>query len=126
MVARLRLCGCLSTAQATAIATRSGWRAPMAGRRGASPPARRAIRRLAPGQCHVTAPLWLPDGPSILTTARRDPEAGSIFAFYDLLRVPVPAEGRGQATRLTEAGFSYYDPEPSPDGRLLALRRLPD
>ena len=57
---------------------------------------------------------------------RAIPRPISIFAYYDLLRVPVPAEGRSEATRLTEAGFSYYDPEPSPDGRLIALRRLPD
>jgi len=83
-------------------------------------------RRLTDGDWHYSAPVWMPDGQSILTTATRDPEADSIFAYYDLLRVPVPAEGRGEATRLTEAGFSYYDPEPSPDGRLIALRRLPE
>jgi dipeptidyl aminopeptidase/acylaminoacyl peptidase len=83
-------------------------------------------RRLTDGDWHYSAPVWMPDGQSILTTATRDPEADSIFAYYDLLRVPVPADGRGEATRLTEAGFSYYDPEPSPDGRLIALRRLPD
>ena len=83
-------------------------------------------RRLTDGDWHYSAPVWMPDGQSILTTATRDPEADSIFAYYDLLRVPVPAVGRAEATRLTEAGFSYYDPEPSPDGRLIALRRLPD
>jgi len=83
-------------------------------------------RRLTEGDWHYSAPVWMPDGQSILTTATRDPEADSIFAYYDLLRVAVPAEGRAEATRLTEAGFSYYDPEPSPDGRLIALRRLPD
>jgi dipeptidyl aminopeptidase/acylaminoacyl peptidase len=83
-------------------------------------------RRLTDGDWHHSAPVWMPDGQSILTTATRDPEADSIFAYYDLLRVPVPAEGRGEAVRLTEAGFSYYDPEPSPDGRLIALRRLPE
>jgi dipeptidyl aminopeptidase/acylaminoacyl peptidase len=89
-----------------------------------APPAR--PRRLTDGDWHHSPPVWMPDGQSILTTATRDPEADSIFAYYDLLRVPVPAEGRGEATRLTEAGFSYYDPEPSPDGALIALRRLPE
>jgi len=83
-------------------------------------------RRLTDGDWHHSAPVWMPDGQSILTTATRDPEADSIFAYYDLLRVQVPTEGRGQVVRLTEAGFSYYDPEPSPDGRLIALRRLPE
>ena len=83
-------------------------------------------RRLTDGDWHYSAPVWMPDGLSILTTATRDPEADSIFAYYDLLRVPVPTTGRGEAQRLTEAGFSYYDPEPSPDGRLIAQRRLPD
>ncbi|HEU5099243.1 MAG TPA: hypothetical protein VFU22_09500 [Roseiflexaceae bacterium] len=83
-------------------------------------------RRLTDGDWHHSAPVWMPDGQSILTTATRDPEADSIFAYYDLLRVPAPTEGHGEAVRLTEAGFSYYDPEPSPDGRLIALRRLPE
>ena len=43
---------------------------------------------------NLTSAVWMPDGQSILTTATRDPEADSIFAYYDLLRVPVPlAEG---------------------------------
>jgi dipeptidyl aminopeptidase/acylaminoacyl peptidase len=83
-------------------------------------------RRLTDGDMHYAAPVWMPDGTAILTTATRDPEADSIFAYYDLLRVPVPDTGRGEPARLTEAGFSYYDPEPSPDGRLIALRRLSD
>jgi len=83
-------------------------------------------RRLTEGDLHYAAPTWMPDGHSLLTTATRDPEADSLFAYYDLLRVPVPAEGRGTPQRLTEEGFSYYDPEPSPDGSLIALRRMPD
>jgi len=83
-------------------------------------------RRLTDGDMHYAAPTWMPDGHSLLTTATRDPEADSIFTYYDLLRVPVPAEGRAESQRLTQEGFSYYDPEPSPDGRLIALRRLPD
>ncbi|HEY3229030.1 MAG TPA: S9 family peptidase [Roseiflexaceae bacterium] len=83
-------------------------------------------RRLTDGDLHYGAPAWMPDGGSILTTATRDPEADSLFAYYDIFRVPVPAEGRAEARRLTEAGFSYYDPHPSPDGRLIALRRLPE
>jgi dipeptidyl aminopeptidase/acylaminoacyl peptidase len=83
-------------------------------------------RRLTDGDLHHGAPAWMPDGSAILTTATRDPEADSLFAYYDILRVPVPAEGRAAAERLTEAGFSYYDPHPSPDGSLIALRRLPD
>jgi dipeptidyl aminopeptidase/acylaminoacyl peptidase len=68
----------------------------------------------------------MPDGGAILTTATRDPEADALFAYYDLVRVPVPAEGRGEIERLTETGYSYYDPRPSADGALIALRRLPD
>ena len=83
-------------------------------------------RRLTDGNLHYGAPAWMPDGSAILTAATRDPEANSLFAYYDILRVPVPAEGRAAAERLTEAGFSYYDPHPSPDGSLIALRRLPD
>ncbi len=89
----------------------------------AAPP---APRRLTDGDVHYGAPAWTPDGRAILTTATRDPEADAIFAFYDVLRVPVPAAGRAEAERLTAPGFSYYDPEPSPDGRLIALRRRSD
>src|SRR5207247_10317306 len=78
------------------------------------------------GERRHGAPVWMPHGQSILTTATRDPEADSIFSYYELLRVPVSLTGRGAVQRLTEAGFSYYDPEPSPDGRWIALRRLPE
>jgi dipeptidyl aminopeptidase/acylaminoacyl peptidase len=88
------------------------------------PPAR--ARRLTDGDLHFGAPVWMPDGRSILTTATRDPEADALFAYYDLVRIPAPDEGRGEAERLTETGYSYYDPHPSPDGALIALRRLPD
>lgn len=83
-------------------------------------------RRLTDGDLHYAAPVWMPKGDAILTTATRDPEADSLFAYYDVLCVPVPDEGRDEAERMTERGFSYYDPHPSPDGRLIALRRLPD
>lgn len=79
-------------------------------------------RRLTDGDLHHAAPAWMPDGASLLTTATRDPEADSLFAYYDVLRVPVEPGGRPQP--LTEAGFSYFDPRPSPDGSLIAFRRL--
>jgi dipeptidyl aminopeptidase/acylaminoacyl peptidase len=83
-------------------------------------------RRLTDGDLHFGAPVWMPDSGSILATATRDPEADALFAYYDLVRVPAPAEGRAAAQTLTETGYSYYDPHPSPDGALIALRRLPD
>jgi dipeptidyl aminopeptidase/acylaminoacyl peptidase len=83
-------------------------------------------RRLTDGDLHYGPPVWLPDGSAILTTATRDPEADALFAYYDVFRVPVPDHGRGEAQRLTAPGFSYYDPRPSPDGRLIALLRRPD
>ena len=80
-------------------------------------------RRVTDGDMHFSAPAWMPDGQSLLTTATRDPEADSLFAFYDVLRVPLDG---GKPQSLTEAGFSYFDPQPSPDGMQIAFRRLPE
>jgi dipeptidyl aminopeptidase/acylaminoacyl peptidase len=78
-------------------------------------------RRLSDGDIHYGAPAWMPDGQSLLTTATRDPEADSLFAYYDVMRLPLDG---GAATSLTSAGFSYFEPQASPDGRLIAFRRL--
>lgn len=83
--------------------------------------ARPQPRRITAGDLHFGPPAWMPDGASLLTTATRDPEADSLFAFYDVLRVP--AAGGPPAT-LTAAGYSYFDPQPSPDGSRIAFRRL--
>jgi dipeptidyl aminopeptidase/acylaminoacyl peptidase len=79
-------------------------------------------RRLTDGDVHYSAPTWMPDGQALLTTATRDPEADSLFAYYDILRLPLD----GSPQILTEAGFSCFDPQPSPDGRQIAFRRLPE
>lgn len=78
-------------------------------------------RRLTDGDLHHAAPSWMPDGQSLLTTATRDPEADSLFAYYDVLRVPIDG---GKPVSLTTAGHSYFDPQASPDGSLIAFRRL--
>jgi dipeptidyl aminopeptidase/acylaminoacyl peptidase len=80
-----------------------------------------AARRLTDDDVHFSAPAWLPDGSALLTTATRDPEADSLFAYYDIVRVPVPDSGRAPAARLTSAGYSCFSPRPSPDGRLIAF-----
>ncbi|NTW97636.1 MAG: S9 family peptidase, partial [Oscillochloris sp.] len=78
-------------------------------------------RRITHGDLHHAPPAWMPDGGSLLTTATRDPEADSLFAYYDVLRVPVDG---GTPQTLTEAGHSYLDPQPSPDGTMIAFRRV--
>jgi dipeptidyl aminopeptidase/acylaminoacyl peptidase len=80
-------------------------------------------RRLTDGDVHHAPPAWMPDGGSLLTTATRDPEADSLFAYYDVLRVPAAG---GAPTILTQPGHSYFDPQPSPDGARIAFRRLPE
>ncbi|MFV9505825.1 MAG: S9 family peptidase [Oscillochloridaceae bacterium umkhey_bin13] len=77
--------------------------------------------RLTEGDLHYAAPTWMPDGTALLTTATRDPEADSLFAYYDVLRLP---RDGGRPITLTTAGFSYFDPQPSPDGKLIAFERL--
>lgn len=83
----------------------------------APPPA----RRITDGDLHYGPPTWMPDGQSLLTTATRDPEADSLFAYYDVLRLPLDG---GKPVTLTAAGFSYFDPQPSPDGSMIAFQRL--
>jgi dipeptidyl aminopeptidase/acylaminoacyl peptidase len=82
-----------------------------------------AGRRVTDGDIHFSAPAWMPDGSALLSTATRDPEADSLFAYYDVLRVPL--DGSPPKT-LTEAGHSYFNPRPSPDGQRIAFTRLPE
>lgn len=83
-------------------------------------------RRLTDGDLHHSAPVWMPDGQSILTTAIRDPELDSLFAYSDVVRVPVPPQSRAGAQRLTSEGYSYFAPQPSPDGKMIAVLRMPE
>ncbi len=78
-------------------------------------------RRLTSGDIHYSAPVWMPSGDALLSTATRDPEADSLFAYYDVMRIPLDGS---LPQPLTSAGFSYFDPQPSPDGRLIAFLRL--
>jgi dipeptidyl aminopeptidase/acylaminoacyl peptidase len=76
---------------------------------------------LTSGDLHYSAPVWMPDGLALLSTATRDPEADSLFAYYDVVRIPLDGS---RPQPLTSAGFSYFDPKPSPDGRQIAFLRL--
>ncbi|MBO9348120.1 MAG: S9 family peptidase [Chloroflexus sp.] len=78
-------------------------------------------RRLTSGDLHYSAPVWMPDGLALLSTATRDPEADSLFAYYDVVRIPLDGS---RPQPLTSAGFSYFDPKPSPNGRQIAFLRL--
>lgn len=78
-------------------------------------------RRVTDGDLHHAPPAWMPDGDALLSTATRDPEADSLFAYYDVLRIPLNGE---KPEALTAAGFSYFDPRPSPDGSQIAFQRL--
>lgn len=80
-------------------------------------------QRITDGDIHYSEPTWMPDGQSLLTTATRDPEADSIFAFYDVLRIPATG---GKPEVLTESGYSSFTPYPSPDGTMIAFRRMPE
>jgi dipeptidyl aminopeptidase/acylaminoacyl peptidase len=85
-----------------------------------------APRRLTDADVHFGAPCWAADGGSLLSTAARDPERDTLLGFDDLVRVPIPPEGRGAIERLTGPGSSYAAPQVSPDGRHAAVMRRPD
>lgn len=78
-------------------------------------------RRLTSGDLHYSAPVWMPTGDALLSTATRDPEADSLFAYYDVMRIPLDGS---LPQALTSPGFSYFDPQPSPDGSQIAFLRL--
>ncbi|MCX7860607.1 MAG: S9 family peptidase [Chloroflexus sp.] len=78
-------------------------------------------RRLTSGDLHYSAPVWMPAGDALLSTATRDPEADSLFAYYDVVRIPIDGS---LLQALTRPGFSYFDPQPSPDGSQIAFLRL--
>ncbi|MFP4440431.1 MAG: prolyl oligopeptidase family serine peptidase [Chloroflexaceae bacterium] len=80
-------------------------------------------RRITDGDIHHSAPVWMPDGQVLLTTATRDPEADALLGYYDVLRVPATG---GKPEILTRSGYSYFDPQPAPDGSMIAFRRLPE
>ncbi len=83
-----------------------------------------APRRITDADLDFGAPVWMPDDQAVLTTATRDPEGDSQFFFFDVLRVPVPDEGRADPQRLTAPGFTHVAPLPSPDGRWIACLRM--
>lgn len=83
-------------------------------------------RRLTNEDVHYSAPTWMPDGNALLSTATRDPEADSLFAYYDVLRIPIPDEGFAVPERVTSHEYSCFDPQPSPDGRWIAFKHRPD
>lgn len=88
----------------------------------------RRPRRLTDGDVNYAAPVWSPDGASLLTSATRDPESDTGWIYRDVLRVPVPDTDapRGETEPLTGPGFSNYNPQPSPDGSLVAYLRQPE
>lgn len=85
-----------------------------------------ACRRLTNDDVHYSAPAWMPDGRALLSTATRDPEADSLFAYYDVLRIPIPEHGFASPERVTGHEYSCFDPQASPDGRWIAFKHRPD
>jgi dipeptidyl aminopeptidase/acylaminoacyl peptidase len=82
-----------------------------------------SARRLTDDETDFGAPAWLPDGWAIISTAGRDPDADTLFGDDDIVRVPIPAEGRAPIVRLTSDDASYDSPKVSEDGRWIAARR---
>jgi dipeptidyl aminopeptidase/acylaminoacyl peptidase len=69
------------------------------------------------------SPSWNATGDAIFTTLTREPESPRLYAYHDIVRIPVSSDGPQALTRLTAAGFSCFDPQVSPDGRWVAFLR---
>ncbi|MBO0930810.1 S9 family peptidase [Fibrella aquatilis] len=83
-------------------------------REGATP------RPLTRGFASYLAPVWLPNGQTILAVTDRDP-AQHPDREYDSAIVAISADGSGTTTPvLSEAGKSFGNPTPSPSGAWLA------
>jgi dipeptidyl aminopeptidase/acylaminoacyl peptidase len=80
-------------------------------------------KRLTDGELDHAPPAWMPDGRFILTSAERDPRADHIGLHTDLLRISVPS---GRSVRWRDRGFGSASPLPSPDGKWIAYRRMPE
>ncbi len=84
-------------------------------------------RRLTDGELDYEPAVWSPDGASLLTTASRDPQSDTAWMYRDVFCVPVGAadEPRGKALPLAGPDYCNFNPQPSPDGRLIAYLRTP-
>lgn len=79
-----------------------------------------AARPVTRGFATYLAPVWLPDGQTILAVTDRDP-AQHPDRDYDSAILAIRADGSGTTTPvLSEAGKSFGNPTPSPDGAWLA------
>jgi len=79
-------------------------------------------RRLTDIDANHRAPRWSPDGMFLYTSRPTEPNIDEPYRTAAIYKIEVET---GKAERLTEDGFSHFEPKPSPDGRWLAFQRNP-
>jgi dipeptidyl aminopeptidase/acylaminoacyl peptidase len=80
-------------------------------------------KRITQMDANHGAPSWNAEGDAIYTTLTREPENPRLYAYHDVVRIPVSDDGPQALMRLTSAGYSCFDAQVSPDGMWVAFTR---
>ncbi len=82
-----------------------------------------AARQVTGGPYNYGAPVWMPDGGSLLVSANRRKDAEHEPMDTEIYRLDVAT---GALTQLTDRYGPDADPQPSPDGKLIAYTGFDD
>jgi dipeptidyl aminopeptidase/acylaminoacyl peptidase len=79
-------------------------------------------RRITDGELGFGPPAWAYDGTALYAALGRDIDADTLFGFNDIVRIDIPATGIATPVRLTAPGYTYGEPQVSPNGAWVAAR----
>lgn len=83
--------------------------------------------RVTEGEDSFDHPTWLPDGSGLISALSREIESPRWYMYTDVVRIGLDKTAEGKPTRtltrLTQAGYSCYSPQVSPDGQWIAYER---